>query len=95
MGLFKSSEEKEQIKEEKAKKIMAKYELSEISEKYYNAVNNINSELAGSGLGELGNLLSPDANTASRIQIQMLNSIMQQNWIIIRQLDELNKKLEK
>ena len=74
---------------------MAKYELNELETKYRNAIVNINSELAGSGLSEFGNLLSPDANTAARIQAQYLNSLVQQNWIIIRQLDEISKKLDK
>jgi len=95
MGLFKSAEEKQQIREEKTKKILEKYELSNISSEYYNAIRNINSELAGSGLSELGNLLSHDTNTSLRIQTQFLNSIVQQNWIIIRQLDKIIRKIDK
>lgn len=95
MGLFKSAEEKQQIREEKTKKILEKYELANISSKYSNAIRNINSELAGSGLSEFGNLLSPDTNTSLRIQTQFLNSIVQQNWIMIRQLDEIIKKIDK
>lgn len=87
MGLFSTQEEK-------AKKIMDKYELSNLSKEYRNAVKNINTELLGSGLSEFGNLLAPDTNTALRVQIQYLNSIVQQNWIIIRQLDAINKNLE-
>lgn len=95
MGLFKSKEEKQQILEEKTKKVLEKYELTDLSNKYINAVKNINSELAGSGLSEFGNLLAPDQNTSLRIQTQLLNAIVQQNWIIIRQLNDINKKLEK
>lgn len=94
MGLFINEEKKQQQQEEKNKKILAKYELENISKEYTNAIKNINSELAGSGLGELGNLLAPNAANASRIQIQFLNTIVQQNWIIIRQLDDLNKKIK-
>ena len=95
MGLFKSQEEKQQILEEKTKKVLEKYELTELSNEYINAVKNINSELAGSGLSEFGNLLAPDQNTSLRVQTQFLNAIVQQNWIIIRQLNDINKKLEK
>ena len=95
MGLFKSKEEKQQILEEKTKKVLEKCELTDLSNKYINAVKNINSELAGSGLSEFGNLLAPDQNTSLRIQTQLLNAIVQQNWIIIRQLNDINKKLEK
>lgn len=95
MGLFKSQEEKQQILEEKTKKILEKYELTDLSNEYIKAVKNINSELAGSGLSEFGNLLAPDQNTSLRVQTQFLNAIVQQNWIIIRQLNDINKKLEK
>ena len=95
MGLFKTEEEKQQKKEEKLRKIMQKYELENLSSEYANAIRNINSELAGSGLGEFGNLLAPDEKTSLRIQTQFLNSIVQQNWIMIRQLDEISKKLDK
>lgn len=95
MGLFKSEEEKQQIKEEKTRKILEKYELSDLSSEYKSAVKNINSELAGSGLSEFGNLLAPDINTSAKIQTQFLNAIVQQNWIIIRELDKINKKLDK
>ena len=95
MGLFKSQEEKQQILEEKTKKVLEKYELTELSNEYINAVKNINSELAGSGLSEFGNLLAPDQNTSLRVQTQFLNAIVQQNWIIISQLNDINKKLEK
>ena len=95
MGLFKSQEEKQQILEEKTRKVLEKYNLTGISTEYTEAINNINSELAGSGLSEFGNLLAPDPNTSLKVQTQFLNAIVQQNWIIIRQLDKLNKKLEK
>ncbi len=94
MGLFKSQEEKQQILEEKTKKVLEKYNLTDISTEYTEAIKNINSELAGSGLSELGNLLAPDQNTSLRVHTQFLNAIVQQNWIIIRQLDQINKKLE-
>lgn len=95
MGIFKSEEEKQKIAEEKARKVLAKYELTNLSSQYVNAVKNINMELAGSGLSEFGNLLAPDEKTALRIQNQYLNSLVQQNWIIIRQLDEISRKLDK
>lgn len=88
--------QKKDIKESyKIQKLLNKYELNNLSEKYLNAIKSINYELAGSGLSEFGNLLSPDVDTALRVQTQFLNSIVQQNWIIIRQLDEISKKLNK
>lgn len=95
MGLFKTAEEKEAAKNEKLNKVMAKYELNELEDKYKKAVNNINSELAGTGSMELGNMLSFDEKTAARLNTYYTNALIQQNWIIIRQLNEISKKLEK
>ena len=76
-------------------KMLEKYGLSNLPTEYSTAIKNINDELAGSGLSEFGNLLAPDPATSARVQTQFLNAIVQQNWIIIRQLDELNKNLKK
>lgn len=95
MGLFKSEEEKQAKKEEKMHQIMAKYELNELEDKYKNAVKNINSELAGTGAMEFGNMISFDEKTAARLNTYYMNALIQQNWIIIRQLNEINKNLNK
>lgn len=95
MGLFKSEEEKQAIKEEKIDKMMKQYGLEDLDNKYRNAVRNINSELSGTGMMELGNMLSFDEKTAARLNTYYTNALIQQNWIIIRQLDEISKKLDK
>ncbi len=88
--------EQELSKEEKKiQKLFNKYELNTLSKKYSNAIKNINYELAGSGLSEFGNILSPDTHTSLRVQTQFLHAIVQQNWIIIRQLDEISKNINK
>lgn len=85
---------KKEAKElEKLNAILRRYGLEDIDMKYAAAVRDISAELAGSGLSEFGNLLSPDQKTSNRIMIQFLNSIMQQNWIIIRELDDIAKAL--
>lgn len=94
MGLFKSEEEKQAIQQEKLNKLMAKYELNELEDKYQNAVKNINIELAGTSAMEFGNILAYDEKTAARLNIYYLNSLIKQNWIIIRQLNDINKKLK-
>lgn len=94
MGLFKSEEEKQVTQQEKINKIMAKYELNELEEKYQNSVKNINVELAGTGAMEFGNMLSFDEKTAARLNIYYLNTLIKQNWIIIRQLNDINKNLK-
>ena len=89
MGFFKSEEEKQAKREEKLNNIMAKYELNNLDDKYKNAVKNINVELTGTGMMELGNMLSFDEKTAARLNTYYINALIQQNWIIIRQLNDL------
>jgi len=84
MGLFDSSDEK-------TRKILEKHHLGDISEKYAEAVKEINAELAGSGAMETGMKLS-FAKSEELLKISYLRALVEQNWIIIRMLDELNKK---
>lgn len=93
MGLFTSNEKKEQKREEKLKAIASKYHLEDINPKDLDAIKNINSELFGTGLMEFGTLLSGKAE--DNVKIAYLNTLIQQNWIIIRQLDEISKKMDK
>lgn len=46
----------------------------------------------GSKFIEIGNVLAPNPNNANIVQTQYLNTIVQQNWIIIRMLDDLLHK---
>ena len=94
MGFFKSEEEKQKEKEEKLNRIMSKYGLDELEDKYKTAVSNINSELVGTGAMEFGNMLSFDEKTALKLNTYYINALIQQNWIIIRQLDEISKKIK-
>lgn len=87
MGLFNN----EQKKQEKIKATMIKYGLEDLSPEYHDAVLRINTELAGTGFLEFGALLT--AKGEDNAKLSYLNTLIQQNWIIIRQLDELNKKI--
>lgn len=92
MGLFASKEEKEAKKIEKLQAIVAKYHLDGINPKDLESIQSINSELFGTGMMEFGTLLSGKAE--DNVKIAYLNTLIQQNWIIIRQLDEISKKLK-
>ena len=91
MALFKSAEEKEQARLEKAQRVLAKYGLEGLNPAYQQAVQEIAQELAGSGLSEFGALLSNDDRAMNRAQTQYVHAIMKQNFIIIRELDTLIK----
>ena len=93
MALFGKKENKEEKKLKKMQEIAAKYHLEDINPKDLDAIENINYELMGTGLLEFGTLLTGKAE--DNVKIAYLNTLIQQNWIMIRQLDEISKKLDK
>ena len=92
MGLFDSKEVKDAKKEEKLNAMMAKYGLESLSPEYREKVKDINLELVGTGLMEAGMKLSMNAKVEDQLQVQYLRTIMEQNWMIIRLLDEIKRK---
>lgn len=94
MGLFKSADEREQEKRQKEEAIMNKYGLSSLSDpEDIASVRKIVQELTGTGLMEFGVTLGGGSEKdIARIQMYYLRAIMEQNFIIIRQLDKLTKK---
>lgn len=91
MGLFASADEKAAKKEAKLDAMMAKYGLEKLSSEYRDKVKDINDELLGTGLMEAGMKLSM-AKTEDQLKVSYLHAIMEQNWMIIRLLDEINRK---
>lgn len=92
MGLF-NNESKEEKQTRKMQETLAKYELNNLSTDYAKAVKNISSALAGNDLIELGSTLG--MKPAENLTTSYLKAIVEQNFIIIRQLDEISKKLDK
>lgn len=91
MGLFGNNEEKQ---EQKAQALLQKYGLQDLSDpRDIQAVKNIATNLAGNKMIELGSALQ--GNGADAAKMSYLNAIMEQNFIIIRQLDKIAKALEK
>ena len=94
MGLFNTNNEtKEEKQKIKMQETLNKYELNNLDPKYANAVNNISLALAGHNLIELGSTLG--MTSAENLTTSYLKAIVEQNFIMIRQLDEISKKLNK
>lgn len=97
-GKSKEDKEAERAAKEEAKvqKMLAQYGLQELSDpEDINSVRNIVSELAGTGLMELGATLGGGNNgDLLRIQMYYQRAILEQNFIMIRQLDRISKKLD-
>lgn len=104
MGLFTSKEEKEQKQQQKdrekaeadlmkARAKLSKHHLEDIDDEYVESCLDILGNLRGSGMMELGKTLS-GMKTEEELKITYLHAIMDQNWIIIRQLDKIAKLLQ-
>lgn len=92
MGLFESAEEKEAKKEAKLEALMAKYGLENLSPEYRDKVKAISQELAGNGFLDAGMKLSLSAKSEDLLKCSYLKAIVEQNWMIIRLLDEIKRK---
>ena len=89
MALFGDS--KEDKKAKKVEELMERYGLQDLSDpRDLQAVENIASKLAGSNLINIGTALSGLPQDVAKMSL--LQAIVEQNWIIIRQLDKLNSK---
>ena len=95
MALFSSTpkETKEEKQARKARELLEKYGLETVNEKDQASIRVIVNELAGSAFMEAGVALS--AKAEDNLKIHYLHALVEQNWIIIRLLDQVNKKLDK
>lgn len=96
MALFKSKDEKELKKEEKLEKLLEIYKVNNLYNKDdEDSIKEIVSFLSNNNLIELGSFLTNDINTVSRINANYNRAIVEQNFIIIKQLDRLCELLKK
>ncbi len=94
-GSKESKEAKKQEKEQKeVQKLLEKYQLEEISEKDLVVLKRIANDLAGNGMFKAGMALS-FAKAEEQAKVSYLSALVEQNWMIIRKLDEISKKLDK
>ncbi|WP_105303073.1 hypothetical protein [Anaerolactibacter massiliensis] len=88
----KEKETKEEKQARKMQELMERYGLGDVSPEYSDAVQKIANELAGTKLMETGMTLSMGAKPEDALPVYYLRTIMEQNFIIIRELDALQKK---
>lgn len=94
MALFKSADEKAEEQAKKERKLLKKYGLEELHDPAdLESVKKIAAELLGSGLQETGMKLSM-TKPEFMLPITYQRAIMEQNFIIIRQLDRIAGLLE-
>ena len=90
MALF-GGESKEDKQERKVQELLEKYGLQDLTdERDLASVKNISYTLMGNKMIEMGNVLSGSGVDSAKMSY--LSAIVEQNWIIIRQLDKLINK---
>ncbi len=97
MALFggETKEEKKLRKQqEEMQKFMAKYNLSDIDKDDLEILRRIANDLAGNGFLKAGMALS-FAKAEEQAKVTYLSALVEQNWMIIKLLSEINSKLEK
>ncbi len=92
MALFGAKESKEDKVARKTQAMMEKYGLEYLDQKDLESVRSIGYALMGNNLIELGTTLSGSGVDVAKMSY--LRALIEQNWIIIRQLDRINKKLD-
>lgn len=92
MALFNSNKESKEDKQaRKVQALLEKYNLDELSDpRDIESVKAISASLLGNKLIEVGTALSGSGEDSAKLSY--LSAIVEQNWIIIRQLDKLNRK---
>lgn len=94
MALFGKSESKEVTKMSKEEALLARYGMDSLHHpEDIQSVKKIASELAGTGMMEAGLKLGM-AKAEVQLPISLQRAIMEQNFIIIRQLDRISRLLE-
>lgn len=92
MALFGGKESREEKVARRTQELLDKYGLCDISPKDIESVKNICIALQGNGMIEFGTALSGKAEDVAKMSY--LRALVEQNWIIIRQLDRISKALE-
>lgn len=81
-------------KEKKAEEYLQARGIDNLDQSYYQQVGRITDEMAGTGLMKAGLALS-FANAEEQAKLGYLSALVEQNWVLIRQQDEILKELKK
>ena len=93
MALFGNKESFEEKQAKEMEKFMNKYQLEDLEQKDLIVLKKIAADLAGNGFFKVGMALS-FARAEEQAKVTYLSALVEQNWMIIRQLSKLNKLLD-
>lgn len=96
MALLKNKESKEEKAERKEQELMARYGLESVSDPTdIESLKRITTQMVGTGMMDLGMKLMMKAKPEDQLQAQYQRVLVEQNFIIIRQLDRIAKLLDR
>lgn len=90
--MFGNGKTKEEKQQEQLEKFKERYHLDELDPKDLDTVQAIASDLAGNGFLKAGIIFG--GNAADQAKTTYLSALVQQNWLIINQMNRLNKNIE-
>lgn len=94
MALFGKKETKEEKENRKLQEFMERYQLESLDEKDLVVLQRIANDLVGNSFFKVGIALS-FAKAEEQAKVTYLSALVEQNWMIIRQLGRLNEGIEK
>jgi hypothetical protein len=95
MALFKSAEQKAAEQEAKTQRMLETYGLTGLTNPVDIAsVRTIVNGLMGTGMMQTGMALSVGGTPDRTLPVYYQRAILEQNWIMIRQLDRISKQLD-
>lgn len=93
MGIFGKRKSPEEKQQEKLQKFMERYQLEDLDDKDLVVLQRIAGDLAGNSFFKTGMVLS-FAKAEEQAKVTYLSALVEQNWMIIRQLSRLNENIE-
>lgn len=88
-------ESKEQIIDDKLRGFMKSHGLESLEKTEAEMAKNIANQLMGNNLITLGTALSFGGKQEDVAKLTYLSALVEQNWMIINQLNKLNKSIDK
>lgn len=92
--MFGPKETKEEKEQKELQKFMERYQLEDLDEKDLVVLRRISQDLAGNKWFKAGMALS-FASGEEQAKVTYLSALVEQNWMLIRQLSRLNTNIEK
>jgi len=92
--MFGGKEKRDDKQQRELEKFMARYQLEDLDEKDLVVLRRITQDLAGNKWMKAGMALS-FAKVEEQAKMTYLSALVEQNWMIVRQLSRLNVNIER